>query len=393
MFINRLSWSKRETVQGWKYSQQDKIARTPAGTAVLCLSTGTRVSRQAKQLLSWLRREQRVILSVAGAALAQTALECLAQSQHLIQQHYPQYQLVATVDFHSSSRPQSRGRCQVYNLTCSLQDRPQAGVAQVQIAGQQVRQQPQQHHTHHLDSKCSSCRDGPSCDLQHKLQQSQTTVVRPGQLHWQYAGIGLAASSHHGLPVTAAAGMASVCGHHPAAAEFRTVTSRQQSQLPGCGMPSTIPQSLHIAACEGMQQCNRQQHSAQQRTLRQQVEVQLQEQRQQRWQASPQQQNQSPLSQNVQQVETKGSATSIADACDAALQHSVAVCVAVAYAKQAVKLLEAVAVLDRRCKQANTAGELSMLVMLQVMPGLAHSQSGSNKLGVHVLVSAAPIVQ
>lgn len=101
---------------------------------------------------------------------------------------------------------------------------------------------------------------------------------------------------------------------------------------------------------------------------------------------------QNPPAAALQQVDVRGTAVQIADVLDASLQQSPAVVLPLAYAKQAVKVLQAAAVLARRWQHQQAENGCCLAVFLSVAPGAVRRQSGKKK-GLHVFLFAAPVVQ
>lgn len=418
----RSGLNKQELVQGWRYSQQDKVARTAAGLAILRLSTAAQPTKQARQLASWLRREQKVILSAAGAALAYTALQCLAQVQLMLQQQLPQYQLLVTAEFKSSRRPEGRGRCEVYNLTCSLQPLQQ-GVEDSHNDEQQrvLQSQQQQSQQHHADSQAvypevtssqqHSAGVASHLDLGGQLLQQLQTASEPAAQPQHCCQLSV---DHH-----AAASLACHSGG-PASAPSAVVTE-QQSQWPEYGHHRPAVDALHLSSSTLHCLHAHQQHALQQPWLclhqachvftqqhllqqQQQHGLQLQQHglQQQQHHTRPQQRHRQRQKQRQQEVdqpladiqwgEVRGATVHVADMLDQKLQQHVGVMLPVAYAKQAVRVLEAAAIVNRRWQQQRNRRGSAVAVNIQAWPGTVQRQSGS-KRGLHILLCSAAVVQ
>lgn len=380
------------------------------------LNCTSQPSRVAKKLLMWLSREQQVILSAAGTNLAYQALQCLLALQLLLVQQQPHCRLLCTVEVRSSSRPEGRGRCDVYNITCrlhessqqqqptqqqlsasacwrpgdasrrrsSMQHRP--GLLQQARPHRHQQQAQHQHHHHYQRQNLSHVAEGALASLRSAVSGDAGAAHGFGHLQQPRAAMDCSSAAawtdtlqqqeppHQPATVLQQSSSMQVCLE--TATHFHNTRHHQFLQSGPDSSGSNSQQQSHIMPKVLQQRRCEQQHCPGQRSVTADLSA-------------------SDLSVNVQQVQVKGSPSRLADAIDSSLQDSAVALLRVAYPKHAAKLLQAAALLNRswHAQQQQQVATGSMLQpMLQVWPAVMQRQCGS-KRGLHVFVVAAPLVQ
>jgi hypothetical protein len=337
--VGRSGWTKQEMLQGWRHDRQDNIARTAAGVALLRITSKAAPHRVAASALSWLLKEQQVILSAAGAGLSYHMLECLVQLMHQQQQQQQQQpgqqlsqqlaggqagpgKVLVTVHCRTSPRPNG-GRVTIFDLLCqltpavtstqhhqhtqqqhlsllhSMQQLPQLKPAsssidgntqstfhhstQLKLQNDVEQQQQQQHRSSDVDQALSHGRCSPCCSLstvpgsETFAQQVALTYSCHGRQHSSSSSSMLGQDV---LPINALG----VPVAHPGAA-WR-VPQEARAELPTRSQPASLESSQQPQHHPEWESKNQQQW----------------QQRQQQQQQRPQQQPPSPTSDDVDQL-------------------------------------------------------------------------------------------